>query len=81
MKSTLENKSVGNPKSKYPYLGIDSGYKQGRRVIVLFNAPNSGMVVHVGDSDYKIGKYETDWAETNFEIFKSYTGKVILENS
>lgn len=74
MKSEFSYTSVAN--RTYPYLGISiNGVGT---TIVLFSAPNTGIVVGVSsESLNKIGAYSESWAESVFMIFE---GEVKLRN-
>jgi hypothetical protein len=72
---TTTTKVAAEKTKAYPYLGIcqDNGS------IVLFTAPDTGMLLHKGCSAWPVGEYEDDgWREEDFEVFQ---GSLTMENS
>jgi len=60
---------------KYPYFGSRDG------TVILFNKPQSGMCVNVGDNDEDsvLFEYDTSWAEELFKPIPNYSITVTTE--
>jgi hypothetical protein len=72
MKAEVEIEEVKKDK-KYPYIGISDNNNQ----IVLFTSYQTGITLHNGNSDNKIGDFYDCWHEDRFKEFK---GSITLSN-
>ena len=74
IKSTVVETAVKPPKS-YPYFGKSEWN------VVLFVAPDTGVVVHQrkigGEAGYQIGHWSCTWAEKN--CFMPFHGNINIE--
>ena len=46
-------------------------------LIILFTNPEVGVVMHAGDSAWRVGSYSDDWIMANFSY---YNGTITLSN-
>lgn len=72
MKSVIKSSNCV-PKKVYPYLGI----LESAKLIVLFIAPNEGIIVNQGDSHSHMGFYSNCWIESKYTPF---VGTIELSN-
>lgn len=72
MQTTLKQEIKPTP-PPYPYIGLGKRYG----TVVLFSAPESGTVLHVGAGYNKLGAFIMTWAE---ETFTPLVGEITLRN-
>lgn len=70
------------PKSKFPIIMEYIGGELTKGLVIIFTNETSGMVVHSGNSNRKIGEYDTSLVSYNDgRSWKKFEGKIELENS
>lgn len=78
MKSKLTEVKPKRESRKYPFIGRSDDLWRGTPIVILFQSPSKGMIIHSESMVYSIGQYATDWNMKRF-IPLSIGSKIELE--